>query len=174
MSVLFYGSILFVLALSIHVIVWKIRLPTHQKTIQLLLFATVLAASIFVFIIGGGSINLLGVSAPHTVAECVQLFMFFCSLSLAYMVTYSAIEADSPSLIIVMAVASSGKDGLDKKIFEQRMNNEILLLPRVNDLISEKLAYIENDRYKLTSKGLMFARIFHIYRKLLNRPQMGG
>ncbi len=90
------------------------------------------------------------------------------------MVTYSAIEADSPSLIIVMAVASSGKDGLDKKIFEQRMNNEILLLPRVNDLISEKLAYIENDRYKLTSKGLMFARIFHIYRKLLNRPQMGG
>lgn len=90
------------------------------------------------------------------------------------MVTYSALEADSPSLVMIMTIAKSGSRGLEKKIFEQKMNNEILLSPRIQDLISEKLAYVEEGKYKLTPKGLMFARIFSIYRKILKRSQAGG
>jgi len=174
MSVLFYGFLLFASALLIHVIIWKIHLPTHQKTILLLLFGGTLAVGMILFAANGKLINFFGISVPRALSEFLQLFIFFSSLSLAYMVTYSALEADSPSLVMVMAIAMSKKEGLDEKTFNIKINDEVLLAPRLKDLVSEKLAYIEKGKYKLTAKGKTFARIFFLYRRLLKRPHKGG
>jgi hypothetical protein len=174
MSVLFYGIALFVITLLIHIIVWRIRLPIHQKTIMLLLFGLILIAGIFMLIILGKSIKIFGITAPAAIYEYIQLGILFISLTLAYIVTYSALEADSPSLVMVMTIAYAGKEGLKKELFKQKINDGVLLVPRIHDLISEKLAYLDKGKYKLTPKGLMFARIFSIYRGILRRPQKGG
>ncbi len=174
MSELFYGIILIAIAFFLHISIWKIRTPVHQKSLLIGMFSEVLLTGLVILFYSRQHIRFFGVKAPQELFEYVQIFIFFISVSLAYMVTYSALEADSPSLVMIMTIAKAGERGLEKKIFEEKMNDKILLLPRVNDLISEKLAYIENGRYKLTSKGLMFARLFNIYRKILKRPQMGG
>ena len=89
------------------------------------------------------------------------------------MITYSAIEVDSPSLVMINAIAKAGKEGLDEKLFYQMMNGDILIKPRINDLLNDKMAYLEGYKYKLTPKGRLLVRIFILYRKLLNAPKGG-
>lgn len=175
MSILFYGAALFTAAFLIHFTIWKIHLPTHQKSILLVIFITFLLGGVVVLFLLKGSVVILGIMPPQTLPEYLQLCIFFVSLGLAYMVTYSALEADSPSLVMVMSIAKTKKDGLEENIFKQKINDEKLLIPRIHDLVSEKLAYIEEGKYRLTPKGLMFARLFMFYRiSLLRRPQKGG
>ena len=99
--------------------------------------------------------------------------LFFISLALAYIISYSGVEADSPSLVMTLTIANAGPEGLDKKEFDKIMTNDILVKPRIRDLLLDKMAYKEGDKYKITPKGILFARIFIIYRKLLN-AQKGG
>lgn len=89
------------------------------------------------------------------------------------MITYSAIEADSPSLVMIRAVAKAGSGGLNKKEFEKTMNDDLLVIPRVRDLLNDKMAYIDGEKYRLTPKGFLFARLFVLSRKILNAPKGG-
>lgn len=90
------------------------------------------------------------------------------------MITYSALEADSPSLVIVTTIANAGPNGLDKKYFDELMNDDILVKPRIRDLLLNKMAEMEGDKYVLTPKGVLFARIFIVYRKIMNVSRKGG
>ncbi len=110
---------------------------------------------------------------PEGVTDWLRIALLHISVTLAYMITYSAIEADSPSLVMVMAIANAGPDGMDAKEFEATLNDDLLIRPRVTDLITDKMAYREGDRYKLTRKGLLFANIFVHYRRLLKAAKGG-
>jgi len=110
---------------------------------------------------------------PGSISEWLRIGIFHISLTLAYMITYSAIEADSPSLVMVMAIANSGPNGMDAKEFEATLNDDLLIRPRIMDLITDKMAYKEDGRYRLTKKGLLFANIFIYYRRLLRAPKGG-
>jgi len=112
--------------------------------------------------------------APDTISEYLHITLFVISLTLAYIITYSALEADSPSLVMIMNIASAGSDGLPKKKFEQLMTDDILIIPRVRDLLRDKMVCIENGKYKLTAKGIVFTRIFIVYRHILKIPPKGG
>jgi predicted transcriptional regulator len=90
------------------------------------------------------------------------------------MITYSALEADSPSLVMIMSIANAGITGLLKTQFEQRMTDDVLIIPRIQDLLRDQMIYEQEGKYKLTSKGLLFARIFIVYRHILNISQKGG
>ena len=89
------------------------------------------------------------------------------------MITYTAIEADSPSLVLIMKVSEAGSEGLDSKKLEQMMSDDILVIPRLEDLVLDKMAYINGNRYFLTAKGVLMVRIFLYYRKLLGAPKGG-
>ena len=99
--------------------------------------------------------------------------MFYLSLLLAYMITYTALEADSPSLVMVMAISSAAPDGLDKTRFDQMMSDDTLIVPRIKDLVLDKMAYVDGEKYHLTPKGILMAQIFVFYRKLLAAPKGG-
>jgi hypothetical protein len=120
------------------------------------------------------NIIFLSISPPVAVYEYVQLSFLFVSLSLGYIATYSAIEVDSPSLVIIMTIAAEADKGLDETRLRARMSDEILLVPRINDLISGKLAYLDGEIYRLTRKGTCIARALTAHRKLLRKAQKGG
>lgn len=160
MNLLFFASGLFLAAFVIHIIIWKMRPPIHQKSVLLIIFSLVLLAGTFAF---------RGAFPEH-----IRLWLFYISFSLAYIITYSAIEADSPSLTMVMAIAKAGSDGLSEEVFKSKINDETLLTPRIKDLLSEGLAHVEGSKYRLTRKGILTASIFILYRKMLGREQKGG
>lgn len=173
MRVLFWGTVIFCLAFLLHLVVWKVCLPKRQTKVLLMIFFSTLLAGVItlrgapLFIAG------MGLPVPSILPDYLLICLFFISLTLAYMITYSAIEVDSPSLVMVIAIARTGKEGLDIKQFERTMTDELLVVPRVRDLVHDKMVSIEGGQYRLTPKGLLLARLFIMYRKLLNVSKGG-
>ena len=173
MPVLLYGSLLFCLAFLSHVVWWRIRLPKRQIKSLLLIFFAFLCVGSFILRKYALKISIFGLHPPSDVSDVFQLATYFISLTLAYMITYSAIEADSPSLLIVQEIFDAGKSGLGKEMLRLNMNDSVLVEPRINDLLVDKMVEMHGKKYHLTKKGLILARIFKFYRDLM-RADKGG
>jgi len=94
-------------------------------------------------------------------------------MALAYITTYSGIEVYSPSLKIVIKIKETGSLGLNEEALDRILTDEILVKPRIQDLYKDKMIYLDKNRYKLTSKGVLLTRIFIFYRSLLNLGKGG-
>ena len=173
MNVLVWSIALLGLAFGLHLAVWRIRLPARQTRALLTVFFGVLVA-------GLAALGAAGVMAPRWApylpawpAQFLHVGLFFVSVTLAYMITYSALEADSPSLVMIQAIADAGDDGLDDRRFDQAMTDEILVAPRVRDLLRDRLASLDGERYRITAKGRRLVRIFLLHRGLLGAGKGG-
>lgn len=164
MFILVFGVSLFCTAFLIHIIVWKIKLPKKQsKWLLIIFFSTLLAADIlFKSILNIQEFNF------------IQYNLLYISIFLAYFVTYPALEVDSPTLIMVIKIADTGQKGLDCKYFNRAMSDDILIKPRIRDLVNDKLIYLHNDKYKLTFAGLFFIHTIIFYRKISHSTNKGG
>jgi hypothetical protein len=111
--------------------------------------------------------------APEDLAGYFQVLLFYASLVLAYLVTYSAIYAHSPTFLIVLKVAEAGSRGLSRQELEEALGDEMLVKPRIKDLVDDSLAYLQQGRYRLTFKGRIFTAVFIFFRRLLNAG-LGG
>lgn len=174
MSVLFYGLSLVLIAFLIQFSTWRIHLPKNHTKVLLQIFFGTLIVGILMFLKFSTYFTFLGISPPATTYEYLQLIILFISLTMAYITTYSALEVDSPSLVMVMNIAKAGSDGLEKISFDQKLRDDMLVVPRIRDLVTGGMAYLDKGRYRLTSKGVLISRIFRAYRKLLNRDGKGG
>lgn len=174
MSVLFYGIGLFIIALMIHFFLWKAYLPKNQTAVLLRIFLGTLVSGISILYKLKISFFLLGIPAPQEGYEYLQICLFYISLVVAYVTTYTVLEVDSPSLVMIGNIADAGPDGLAKDTFEKKLNNEMLIIPRIRDLVTMGMVYYDDRVYKLKPKGIFIARIFIVYRKLLRQSQKGG
>src|SRR5262249_23582140 len=99
---LFWGGSTLLLAFAVHLLVWRWRVPRYQTKSLLAIFFGALAAVCLVQAAGG-----VGPLPRLTgAAEYVELALFVTAFTLAYGITYSALEADSPTLVMVRAIAS--------------------------------------------------------------------
>jgi hypothetical protein len=174
MRVLFWSLALFTGAFLFQLIIWKIRLPDRQSKTLLQIFCCIFLGGLFTIWFAGLVFQPLDIIPPQGLSEYLHVSLFFISFTFAYLITYSAIEVDSPSLIMVLAIQKAGENGLTKEEFEQSNTDDILTLPRINDLAHDKIAYLQGDKYRLTPKGFLLARIFNSYRKVLNLTAQGG
>ena len=174
MATLIWGGGSFLFSFFIHLAVWRIKLPKRQTKTLLLLMFSVLGATLLLLRAYGAHLALLsGLAVPVSVGDYLHLALLNISLILSYMITYSALEADSPSLVIALAVAATGPAGIAESELNAFVNDDKLVKPRIRDLVLDKMAYIDSGRYRLTPKGLLFARLFISYRALLGRGKGG-
>ncbi len=173
MRILFWGLAIFIAAFSFHLIVWKVRLPRRHTKVMLQMF-------VFTFI--GGTILLFvapvffpgtGRYVPTGLREYLHVSLLFISLTLSYILIYTAIEADSPSLVIVNTIAKAGPDGLEEDRLAQMVNDDILIKPRIRDLVKDKMLSIDKDKYKITPKGILLVRTILLHRNLLTTRKGG-
>tara|TARA_B100000315_G_scaffold63336_1_gene57532 strand:+ start:6171 stop:6695 length:525 start_codon:yes stop_codon:yes gene_type:complete len=174
MVVLLWSAALFLSALLIQIFLWKIRLPDRQAKTLLVVFCITFVFGIAWILATHPTLPVFGMSAPQHIAEYLHITLFYWAFAMAHLITYSAVEVDSPSLVMTMAIQKAGKKGLSIEAFKRSMTDEILVLPRVRDLIHDKIAVLENGIYKLTSKGVTLAKIFNSYRNLLGLKDKGG
>ena len=163
MSVLISGSLLFAIALLLHLVVWRLRYPANPIKTLILLF---------------GSVALFGIISlsfyvSYTAVQYAHIVLFFFSLFICYLITYSAIEADSPSLVIVLRVARSGKEGLPSENVEESLGNDLLIEPRLKDLVESGLVDLSGSKYKINGKGRLLLLPFVIYRNFLGLGKGG-
>src|SRR5437764_5771567 len=112
MAVFLTTLVLFLGALGLHLIVWKIRLPKFQTRTLLLLFALVL----FLWLV---TLTL----RPMSLAEVAHVCLFYTSLSLCYVITYSAFEADSPTLSLIRHAHEAAGRGMSSEAVHLVLEN---------------------------------------------------
>ncbi|MDD4910529.1 MAG: hypothetical protein PHR44_07640 [Candidatus Omnitrophica bacterium] len=173
MSVLFYGLGFFLAAFLFHILIWRARPPKNHAAALLYIFAVVFAFSILLFKANPGA-ALSGIAVPQGIYQYLRYCLLFISLSCAYIASYPAIEAESPSIAMILSVAAARQQGLDINIFKNKINNDTLIKPRIEDLLRAKLIYLEGNKYKLSSAGLTVARLFTFFRGILGLKGMGG
>ena len=165
MAVLFWGLACIALAFVVHVAWWRLARPKRQTRALLLLFfglsAAVTAAAAALGWPGGGPLVLAGV------AQVLHVGVFVTAFTLAYVITYSAVEVDSPSLVMVTLVSGAGPEGLPCEAFDAAFTDERLVAARVADLVRDRMLEVVDGRYRMTGKGRRFVRIFIFYRWLM-------
>jgi hypothetical protein len=171
MTTLVLGLGLFLLALAAQLAVWRVRLPRRQTRAILAIFGAVLAAGLLAVRLWPGLCGPL--DPPAGAAGLLHVALLYFSLLGSYVISYSALEADSPTLLMVRMIDRAGAEGIAREAFLQGMNDELLVLPRLADLLRDRMAVLAGGRYRLTAKGRFMARLFTTYRRLLGAG-LGG
>ncbi len=173
MKIFLWGNALLILSFLIHLVIWKIRVPQRQTKTLFTLFGMLLFLEIPLIDIVSDHFPALAEYRLDNLMEYAHVSLYYLCLSLMYIVFYGALEVDSPSLVMVLRVAKEGVQGLPISEFYESMNDDLLVKPRVENLVRDKQAIFENGKYKISEKGRSFISIFIFYRKLLNAGKGG-
>jgi hypothetical protein len=104
---------------------------------------------------------------PQTFIDSFSFIMLYTALAVSYVTTYSAVQADSPSLTMLLKIEEGGSRGLARDELEAHLNDEVIIIPRLNDLVTGKLVIYDNRRYIIGPRGSMLAKSHILYRRLL-------
>jgi hypothetical protein len=115
----------------------------------------------------------LALPLPRTGLDYWGFLILYASVALSYMITYSAVQADSPSMAMLLRIEASGPQGRTREELIQDLSDEILILPRLNDLVLGDLAELKGDRYYITHRGSLLASVYIRYRALLGMEKGG-
>ena len=166
MKILLGGTLPFIFALFIHVILWRFRIPQNPKSVLLRLFLGVYILKILVIFFFPES-NIIFNPLPDNLAETIHAGILYGALSLTYTLYYQGLMTNSPSLVIVSKVHEAGDRGFEKEQFYQYINDDILIKPRLEYMLKNQLAYMDNNKFHLTPRGSFYAKVFIFYRNLL-------
>ncbi len=100
-------------------------------------------------------------------------FLALC-ISAAYVQTFPAAQARSPSLVILNLIAGGGPDGMAREELLSRMSASGLLEDRIQDLGNDGLISTEDGKVRLRGPGRLLAAVFFYYRRVLNLPRGMG
>ena len=173
MIVLFIGVSLFFISLSLHIFIWRFSIPRNQRRTLLIIFILILVLGMSSIIIIDTIIGLFKINTSILLIQVIHIVLLYTGLTLAYIVTYSALEVDSPSLVIINIIVNN-KEGISVKDLYRNLTDDMLLKPRLEDLSKENMAIKIDDIYYITQKGANMARLFNSYRKILNISASGG
>jgi hypothetical protein len=99
--------------------------------------------------------------------------MLYAAITVAYTITYSAVQADSPTMSILLAIEAAGPGGSMLERLMASLHDDVLVVPRLQDLVIGRLATVESGRYVITPTGARLARIYIFYRALLGMEKGG-
>lgn len=173
MAELILSVTLLITAFMLHLAIWQVYLPKRQTRAILVIFFGLLLVAVVMLPTIARQLPSLGLPLPVPLHSYLQIIIFMTACTLAYMITYTTIEVDSPSLVMAMTIHNAGTAGIPEEEFVRMMNDELLIVPRIRDMLRDGLATRQGDRYFLTPKGRRMAKLFILHRRLLGAG-MGG
>ena len=167
-SILLAGTLIFIGCLCLHIILWRTCHP-KKRFIALLCIFILLP---MLFIGGYAGLSRLGFLSAYsmTPTEWLAIYLFHLAFSSAYILSYPAIEAVSPSLAILLIVGDSNPNGAVHDDLLHVFDDEIVLEPRIHDLIEAGFIAESNGFFMVTHRGVAFVRCFMLLRRLLGLP----
>lgn len=151
------GAAWFALAILLHVLAWRWLAPRRELPwLFIILLGTPAAA--------------WAIASGH-----VRTFIVAASLSLAYIQTYPAAQARSPSLLILVAARRIAAHGCaTRDDIAAAVQADVSLGARFSDLDRERLLEQTADGPRLTTSGRLLAGAFVAFRRVLNLSQGAG
>lgn len=156
---------------ALHLVWWRVALPRRQRAVLLVLFlgGGIVLAPLVAWLVGS-----LGF-APLSWVEWLNVALAVVAFALAYVVTYSALEADSPTLSLVRHIAAAGRGGLAEVELGEFMASRPFVGARLTALVDEGMVYEKEDRIILAEHPYTLFRMVLFHReKVLGLTSHGG
>lgn len=168
MRIAILSSGLFAAAFLAHWLWWRVRIPARQTLTLLVVFLGALAAWSAAAVLDPES-----PIAPRSSWEMLHVAVVHVSLTLAYVVAYSAIEHRSPSMTVLTFVADAGTAGRSAAEVRGLLEAACPVEVRLRAMVRERMVHEEGDRYRLAAKGHAWAVALSGWRRLLRLPRGG-
>ncbi len=154
------GTASFLIALALHILIWRRAKPPREMTWLVVIFILLPAAVGSAFVLFG----------KLELGRSALAFIWHAALSSAYIMTYPPIQAGCPSLKIVLAISRAGAAGLSREEIVSLFSEKSMFSDRFNDLVEEGLISWQYDTWGISGVGRVIARFFIFYRKILKLP----
>jgi len=171
MQTLIFSVSVVVIAIFLHLILLRMAKGIFSNAILSIVFIflfTLLAGFLICALIGQRIYFL-----PNGFWGFLQVLIFYIPVMLCYVITYVALEDDSPSMTIVRFVEQAKDKGRSRQELGQIITNQALILPRINILLKDGWIEHDNERYQATEKGQFYNRFFAFGLKLLKISREG-
>lgn len=156
---------------GVHLVWWRIALPRRQRAALLGLFllgGVVLAPFASLFLGWAGL-------APLSFVQWLNVGLAIVAFALAYVVTYSALEADSPTLSLVRYIARSGSDGVTEDELREFMASRPFVGARLSALVEEGMVHEREGRIHLAEHPYTLFKLVLLHReRVLGLTHTGG
>lgn len=155
---------LFGFAWLLHLLWWRLRLPSNHSAALLLLFAL---APFFILALW----LVAGMPRLVSLADIPGIALLYLGAVGCYLITYTAIEETSPSLAIFGALQAAGAAGCAREQLSTVITDSNFIKPRLDALRRDGMLKAAGDGYILSRRGkkavglaLMISRLFNIGR----------
>jgi hypothetical protein len=91
-------------------------------------------------------------------------------LAAAYIISYPAIQVESPSLKVISTISLSMPGGMTFKEIRGIIPESVLILDSLDKLVAEGFICRKEDKYIISSFGRLVSLFFILYRKLFWLP----
>src|SRR5258705_13789818 len=111
----------------VHLIWWRVALPRRHSAALLALVAAVPLAAVAVT-------PLLPPAWAPGVAEAPSILALYLGAAACYLIIYTAIEHESPTIVIVRALDRAGPQGCSAAELAQVVTDDVFIRPRLEAL----------------------------------------
>ena len=169
MSALLTAVVAFLAFAIAHLVVWRLRRPRAEYATLGGLWLAVLVVALT----AAYRVLLWANLPPLAGVDHVNVLMLYTALALPYVTTYSAVQADSPAMSVLLRIDGAGRVGVTRDELRQDMNDQRLVVPRLEDLFQAGLARRDGERCVIGPRGALMAAVHTRFRALL-RMEKGG
>lgn len=171
MEISLFCITLVIIAIFFHLFSLRFRIPFSINPIMAIffIFMVVLVTGLILAYLLNKRYSFL----PHGVWENLHVLIFYVPVVLTYIITYVALEDDSPSMTIARFVAQAKEKGGGYQEIGQILTNEVLILPRLRTMVKNGWIVNIDNKYHITAKGRFYNQLFALWMKLLNIHREG-
>ena len=167
------GLLAFALLIAAHVAVWRTRRPAGQYAA----LARLAIGSLAVALAGFHAARVAFVPAPAWLPlsplDHFTAIVLYAALVLVHVTTYSAVQADSPTMTILLHIDGAGAAGATRDELAARLDDRALVVPRLGDLVTAGLVRLERGRYVIAPRGIAVVAPHTRFRRWL-KMEKGG
>jgi len=156
-----------------HLLLWRFRLPqTQLKTLLVLFFLTWCGATGFAW---AKDWSFLSIGEGGAFIGFLYFSLLYWSAALCYVITYSAMEGDSPTLSLARYLHRKGDKGVCREEIEEFFRERPFIGARVRALVTDRILIEESNGYRLRSGKYLFFHTILLYRRMVfGRVSSGG
>lgn len=158
--------LLFVAAMLLHVIWWRIALPKKQLPTLFRLFIIFFVTVVFLVQVAA-RYNACNWLAAPTWIDWLTVAFLYGSLAICYLITYPAIEAHSPTLSLMYALYRSGGKGMSHEDAASFLERFQFISARMGALIADGFLVNSDGLLKLPERNYFFFKAILVYRKVI-------
>lgn len=165
-SILITGIVLFLACFSLHVLWWRCQHPKNDIFLLILIFFIIPFLFFFVFY----TLLCFKILPDYlylSFSDLLSVIILHGALSSAYLAGYPALQAQCPSLNIMLIVNDAMPNGIRKEEVRRLLGGDILLDVSIEKMIREGLAKEVDGKIAPTGLGKLVASFFIAFRSLL-------